>query len=61
MGQKRYKRKYRQLSPEVKNKISQSLKNRPKSASHAAAISAGLKTYWDSVENKPSTDDNSVL
>ena len=62
MEKKQYKRQYRQLSQDVKNRISQSLKNRPKSASHAAAISAGLKTYWDSVENKPSTgDDNSVL
>ncbi len=61
MEQKQYKRQYRQLSQQTKDKISQSLKNRPKSTAHAAAISAGLKTYWDSVENKPSTDDNSVL
>ena len=61
MEQKQYKRQYRQLSQLTKDRISQSLKNKPKSISHAAAISAGLKAYWDSVENKPSTDDNSVL
>lgn len=62
MEQKQYKRQYRQLSQQTKDKISQSLKGRPKSISHAAAISAGLKTYWDGVENKPSNgDDDSVL
>ena len=62
MEQKQYKRQSRQLSPDVKNKISQSLKNRPKSSAHAAAISAGLKTYWMGVEDRPTTDnDSSVL
>lgn len=61
MEQKQYKRQYRQLSQQVKDKISQSLRGKPKTSAHAAAISAGLKIYWDGVENKPSTDDNSVL
>lgn len=60
MEQKQYKRQYRQLSQQVKDKISRSLK-KTKSTAHAAAISAGLKRYWMGVKDKPSTDDNSVL
>lgn len=38
-----YKRQYRQLGDTTKEKISQSLKGRTKSATHIQAISDGLK------------------
>ena len=60
MEQKQYKRQYRQLSQQVKDKISRSLKNKPKSPSHAAAISTGLKTYWEGVKDKPTYEVNSL-
>ena len=47
--EKIYKRKFREMSETTKQKISNSLKNRPKSASHCEAISNGLKKYWESV------------
>lgn len=55
MAQK-YKRQYRQLSDEVKQKISQATANRPKSAVHKAHISQGMKKYWESVVDKPDID-----
>lgn len=58
---KQYKRQYRQLSQIVKDKISKSLSGVRKSPSHAAAISAGLKSYWEGVKDKPTTDDNNSL
>lgn len=44
-----YKRQYRELSKETKNKISQSLKGRCKSTAHKNNISQGLKEYWKNV------------
>lgn len=41
-----YKRQYRQLNDTTKQKISQSLRGRTKSATHTQAISNGLKKYW---------------
>ena len=46
-------RYYRELSDEVKQKISQSLKGRGKSDTHKEAISQGLKNYWKQIPNKP--------
>ena len=48
-----YKRQYRQMSDETKQKISQSLKGKTKSMSHKENISNGLKHYWEQVPNKP--------
>lgn len=53
------KRQYRELNPETKAKISQSLKGRGKSDTHKEAISQGLKAYWNTIPNKPS-DGNKV-
>ena len=50
---KNYKRQYRQLSDEVKTKISQSAKNKPKSEIHKFHIQQSMLRYWRSVENKP--------
>ena len=51
--EQKYKRQYRQLSDETKQKISQATANRPKSADHRAHISQAMKKYWEGVSNKP--------
>lgn len=55
-----YKRQYRQLDDTTKEKISQSLKNRTKSATHTQAISDGLKKHWTSVLNQPNNNENKI-
>ena len=50
---KNYKRQWRELSDEHREKISQSSKNRPKSAEHRQHISQAMVDYWDTVPNKP--------
>ena len=50
-----YKRQYRDLPDEVKQKISASTKGRAKSYDHKQHISQGMKKYWSSV---PSRDRN---
>lgn len=50
---KEYKREYRQLSDETKNKISTSAKNKPKSEIHKQHIQQSMLRYWQTVENKP--------
>lgn len=51
------KRRYRELSPETKMKISQSLKGRLKTPSHIEAISKGLRDYWQTIPHKPDEND----
>lgn len=53
------KRKYRELDPETKQKISQAMKGKSKSFTHKEAISNGLKDYWKTIPNKP-TSNNKV-
>ena len=50
------KRKYRELAPETKQKISQAMKGKSKSFTHREAISNGLKDYWKTIPNKPTTE-----
>ena len=50
---KQYKRQYRQLSDETKNKISTSAKNKPKSEIHKRHIQQSMLRYWSTVEDKP--------
>lgn len=50
---KEYKRQWRELSDEHKEKISQSTANKPKSAEHRAHISQAMKDYWHTVPHKP--------
>ncbi len=47
-----YKRQYRELDNEVKEKISNSSRNKPKSAEHKMHISQGMQEYWKTVPNK---------
>lgn len=58
MDNNNYKRQYRQLNDTTKQKISQSLRGRTKSATHTQAISDGLKKYWTSVPNQPNNNEN---
>ena len=50
------KRKYRELDPEIKQKISQAMKGKSKSFTHKEAISNGLKSYWKNIPHKPTAD-----
>ena len=50
---KQYKRQYRQLSDETKNKISTSTRNKPKSEMHKKLIQQSMLSYWRSVKDKP--------
>ena len=57
---KEYKRQYRQLDDETKQKISNSSRNRPKSDQHKQHISRGMKDYWQNVPNRPNDTNNEV-
>lgn len=53
MEEKKYKREYRELRPETKEKLrnNPSLK-RPKTDAHKQHISQGLKKYWSGVPSQ---------
>ena len=53
-----YKRQYRNLNDEVKQKISASTKGRAKSYDHKQHISQGMKKYWSSVPKKVQDHEN---
>ena len=54
-----FKRQYRERDEITKMKISNSLRNRKKSASHCQAISRGLKNYWEGVPSQNNAKENS--
>lgn len=43
------KRKNRKLSQETRQKISDALKNKPKTEAHREALSASLRAYWQTI------------
>ena len=47
-----YKRQFRELSDETKDKISQSTKGKRKSFSHRQHLSQALSDYWKSVPSR---------
>ena len=53
-----YKRQYRELSDETKEKISISNRTKPKSEEHKLRISQGMEKYWQTVPHRP--DNNKV-
>ena len=57
--EKKFKRQYRERDEITKLKISNSLRNRKKSASHCQAISLGLKNYWEGVPSQNNAKGNS--
>lgn len=54
---KQYKRQYRQLDDDVKQQISDSTRNRPKSEEHKEHIRQGMIQYWQSVPDRPESTD----
>jgi hypothetical protein len=58
--EKNYKRKYRERDEVTKIKISNSLRNRSKSAEHRRAISKALKNYWEGVPSQNKTDEDTL-
>ena len=57
---KEYKRQYRERDEITKMKISNSLRNRTKSAGHCKAISAGLRAYWEGVPSMKNNEGNAL-
>lgn len=55
---KECKRKFRERDEVTKMKISNSLRNRTKSATHRQAISQGLKNYWKGVPSQNNAEGN---
>ena len=51
-----YKRKWRELSDEHREKISQATTGRAKSATHRQHISQAMKEYWKDVPHRPPQD-----
>lgn len=51
MKKTEYKRQFRELSTETKDRISHALKGRHLSDSHKEHLSASLKQYWSSVKS----------
>ena len=47
-----YKRQYRELPEETKDKISAANRNRPKSAAHKQHISQAMTAYWATVPSR---------
>ena len=56
--EKNFKRKYRERDEITKIKISNSLRNRSKSASHRQAISQGLKNFYKSLPSMKNNENN---
>lgn len=56
--EKDFKRKYRERDEITKMKISNSLRNRSKSASHRQAISQGLKNFYKSLPSMKNNENN---
>lgn len=52
-----YKRQYRELEDETKQKISDSSRNRPKSEQHKQRISQAMVQYWQTVPHRPENKD----
>ena len=52
MTKQPYKRQYRQLDDETKQKISDSSRNKPKSVSHIEHIRQGMLKYWETVPDR---------
>ena len=56
-----YKRQYRDLPDEVKQKISASTKGKAKTYDHKQHISQGMKKYWSGVPNRDRSHGNNEV
>ena len=52
------KRQFRELDETTKQKISNSSRNKPKTAAHKQRISEAMKRYWRTIPHRPYADDN---
>ena len=55
---KEYKRQYRELDDETKQKIAASQRGRRKSEAHRQHISQAMEKYWQTVPHRPNADEN---
>lgn len=53
---KNYKRKWRELTDQHREKIAQATTNKPKSVEHRQHLSQALKDYWRTVPHRPGSD-----
>ena len=58
---KEYKRQYRELDDETKEKIAASQRGRTKSESHRQHISQAMTEYWQTVPHRPSSGETRWL
>lgn len=58
--EKEFKRKFRERDEITRMKISNSLRNRTKSAGHCKAISDGLRAYWEGVPSMKNNEGNAL-
>ena len=56
----KYKRQYRELSDETKQKLSVSHRNKPKSEHTKRLISQSMQQYWKTVPHRPQDTNNGV-
>ena len=55
MSNQPYKRQYRQIDDDVKQRISASTRNKPKTEQHKEHIRQGMLQYWETVPNREDT------
>jgi hypothetical protein len=55
-----YKRQWRELSDEHREKISKATKNKAKSTAHKQHISQAMKDYWKDVPHRPDIEHTSM-
>ena len=54
---KKHKRMYRELTDKVKNKISLSARNKPKTLAHRRHLAEAMRRYWRTVPHRPDNND----
>lgn len=54
---RKYRRQYRELSDETKQRISTTTQGRPKTAEHRQHIAQGMRRYWHTVPHRPTMTD----
>ena len=55
---KDYKRQYREMDDETKQKMAASQRGRRKSETHKHRISQSMKKSWETVPHRPDADEN---
>lgn len=55
--QRKYKRQYRELPQETKERISSATKGKQKTATHRQHIADSMREYWKGVPHRPQGED----